>query len=117
LLVLIGEPGDLGWLRRAFVPLAQTLHHHHHAEEVMLFQLVHERTGDAPTELVDDHGALTRAIAAVADTLARGERVEARAAIVTFDEILVAHLDREEELVIPILLGMTAEEAWSLLQG
>jgi hypothetical protein len=37
LLVLVEREEDLGWPRRAFMPLSQTLHHHHHAEEAMLF--------------------------------------------------------------------------------
>jgi hypothetical protein len=30
---------------------------------------------------------------------------------------IVAHLDREETLVIPVLLAMTTLEAWSLIHG
>ena len=41
----------------------------------------------------------------------------ARATIASFDEILVEHLAREETLVIPVLLAMTAREAWALLHG
>jgi hypothetical protein len=70
-----------------------------------------------PTELVDDHSALTRAISAVEDALAGGDRALAKAAVIAFDEVLVAHLDREERLVMPVLLQMTAQEGWSLLSG
>jgi Hemerythrin HHE cation binding domain len=115
--VIDREPPDLGWARRAFGSLGMTLHHHHHAEEVMLFPLVLERTGSAPERLVADHEVLKDAIAAVEVSLRKGEPIAARAAIGSFDEVLVAHLDREEALVVPVLLGMTALEAWSLLHG
>ena len=97
-------------MRRAFEPLATTLHHHHHAEEVMLFPLVLARTGAAPERLVSDHEELTAAIAAV-------RAGPSGATIARFGEILVAHLDREEALVIPVLLEMTPGEAWALLGG
>jgi iron-sulfur cluster repair protein YtfE (RIC family) len=115
--VIEREPPDVGWARRAFRPLGMTLHHHHHAEEVMLFPMVLERTGSAPEELVADHDVLRDAIAAVEAALVENDTSKARATIATFDEILVTHLDREEAVVIPVLLGMTALEAWSLLHG
>ncbi|MDB4937012.1 MAG: cytosine deaminase [Labilithrix sp.] len=109
---------DLRWVARAFMPLAQTLHHHHHAEEVMLFPLVERRTGVAPERLVSDHEALTTAIAAVEDSLsATGDEDRATAAVATFAEVLVDHLDREEALVIPVLLEMAPAEAWALIHG
>jgi 8-oxo-dGTP pyrophosphatase MutT (NUDIX family) len=109
---------DLAWVARAFMPLAQTLHHHHHAEEEMLFPLVHRRTGTAPEMLVSDHEALTSAIEAVEASLSAGANKEhAKAAVAHFDEVLVAHLDREESLVIPVLLAMTPDEAWALIHG
>jgi 8-oxo-dGTP pyrophosphatase MutT (NUDIX family) len=109
---------DRSRLLRAFMPLAQTLHHHHHAEEAMLFPLVLARTGIAPEELVDDHVELTTAIAAVEHALSTADgHALAKAAVATFDEVLVSHLDREESLVIPVLLGMTPHEAWAFLHG
>lgn len=109
---------DRARLLRAFMPLAQTLHQHHHAEEAMLFPLVLARTGVTPAELVDDHLELTTAISAVEHALATASgHGLAKAAVATFDEILVRHLDREESLVIPVLLGMTPHEGWALLHG
>jgi hypothetical protein len=35
----------------------------------------------------------------------------------SFREVLAGHLEREESLVIPVLLTMSASEAWALLQG
>jgi hypothetical protein len=79
---------------RVFVPLAEVLHHHHHAEEVMLFPIL-----DTSTRLVDDHRALTEAIAA-----AEAERSPENLA--RFTAVLEAHLDREELQVLPVLLTM-----------
>jgi iron-sulfur cluster repair protein YtfE (RIC family) len=111
------ELPDIGWVRRAYQPLAITLHHHHHAEEEMLFPMMLERTGTAPEQLVRDHQVLTDAIAAVEGALSEADVIRARGTITSFDEILVEHLAREEALVIPVLLEMTAGEAWALLHG
>jgi 8-oxo-dGTP pyrophosphatase MutT (NUDIX family) len=113
------EPeGALAQLAGAFMPLAQTLRHHHHAEEAMLFPMVEGRTGTAPAHLVAEHEALTRAIAAVEASLSAGaSRAHAKAAVAAFDEVLVTHLDREESLVIPVLLAMAPTEAWARLHG
>jgi len=104
------QVADLSFAARMFVPLAQVLHHHHHAEEASLFPMVHRRSGDAPAELVTDHEELTNAIAAVQAELSR-------ATLARFHDALIAHLDREEALVIPILLAMTPNEGWAELQG
>lgn len=116
--LLVAREADLGWVARAFMPLAQTLHHHHHAEEVMLFPVVRDLTGAAPERLVSDHEALMRAIRELEESLSPGaDRAVAVAAAARFDEILVAHLDREESLVVPVLLRMTPDEAWSLIHA
>jgi iron-sulfur cluster repair protein YtfE (RIC family) len=120
LLVEREAESDFAWVARAFMPLAQTLHHHHHAEEMMLFPMVLRRTGVEPEQLVSDHEELTRAIAAVEASLSPGSdagKAFALAAVATFDEILTAHLDREEALVIPVLLEMAPDEAWALIHG
>lgn len=118
LLLLVEREDDLGWVARAFAPLSQTLHHHHHAEEVMLFPMIHRKTGSPPSNLVDDHGELTKAIAAVEQTLVRGGDPDAaRAAARAFREVLVTHLDREETLVVPVLLELTPEDAWAQVHG
>ncbi len=109
---------DLSWLLRAFGPLAETLHHHHHAEEAMLFPLVERQTGVLPEKLIDDHGDLTAAIEEVGTSLGEGRDVErALTAISRFDHVLTTHLDREERLVVPVLLALSPREAWALLGG
>jgi hypothetical protein len=57
------------------------------------------------------------AIATVEAALSDGDTIKARATIASFDEILIEHLAREEALVIPVLLEMSAREAWALLHG
>ncbi|MBX3232171.1 MAG: NUDIX domain-containing protein [Labilithrix sp.] len=108
----------LGWVGRAFAPIAEMLHHHHHAEEQMLFPFVERRTGSAPEKLVLDHGELTAAIDAVNDAL-RPEtaREDAAAALARFEDVLVDHLDREEGLVVPVLLELAPAEAWALIHA
>lgn len=93
---------------RFFRPLAEVLHHHHHAEEVMLFPFVARQTGKAPARLVDDHGELTRAIAAA-------ESESSPETLARFATVLVTHLDREELHVVPVLLSVDPREAWDLI--
>ena len=104
-------PADLPHLRRAFAPLAETLHHHHHAEEAMLFPAI-----GAPARLAEDHETLTQAIDALASSFAL-DVARMREAATRFDHVLVTHLDREEGHVVPLLLSMRPHEAWSLIHG
>lgn len=98
---------------RLFTQLAAVLHHHHHAEEDMLFPLVHRLTGVAPDQLQTDHDEMTAAIEAVQHAIAKREGVAD--AITRFHDILVPHLDREEQLVIPVLLELPPAELWNQL--
>jgi iron-sulfur cluster repair protein YtfE (RIC family) len=119
-LVDVAQQGDRGLplMARVFGSLAETLHHHHHAEEAMLFPLVHRRTGAAPEQLVTDHEELTRAISSLESALeARADAPTVKVAVDAFHAILIGHLDREEALVMPVLLTMTPHEAWSQIHG
>ena len=109
---------NIGALARIFVPLAQTLHHHHHAEEAMVFPLVLRQTGTAPDHLQADHDEMTAAITHLETALiARADVDTVRSTVATFHGILIAHLDREEALDIPIFLEMTPHEAWSQIHA
>jgi ADP-ribose pyrophosphatase YjhB (NUDIX family) len=112
LLELVANGEDLRRIARIFAPLAETLHHHHHAEEAMLFPLL----GGVP-QLVEDHGALTGAIAKLEVALASDDAPSARVAAHAFDQVLISHLDREEEVAIVWLLTMTPGEAWARIHG
>ena len=84
----------------------------------MLFPLVERQTGVLPERLIDDHGDLTAAIEEVEASLGEGRDVErALTAISRFDHVLTTHLDREERLVVPVLLALSPREAWALLGG
>ena len=95
---------------RAFGPLSRALHHHHHAEEAMLFPLIERSTGIAPTRLVSDHETLTDAITVV-------EEAPTKEASARFARVLGDHLDREELLVVPVLLSLAPAEAWATIDG
>jgi len=107
---------DAAAIARLFVPLAQVLHHHHHAEEAMVFPLVLRQTGTAPDHLQADHGEMTAAIEDVERVL-RARTGDLAAAVRRFHDILIAHLDREEALVVPVFLALAPGEAWDLIHG
>ena len=116
--LLVARESDLGWVGRAFSQLSQTLHHHHHAEEALLFPFMERRTGTAPERLVDDHRELTRAIEAVEVALTtHADRARAIDAVSVFAEVLATHLDREESLVIPVLLELSPADGWAMVHG
>jgi ADP-ribose pyrophosphatase YjhB (NUDIX family)/hemerythrin superfamily protein len=95
---------------RFFGPLVDVLALHHHAEESMLFPFVRKKTGKAPARLIHDHGELTRAIAAATDEPST-ERLS------RFTEVLLAHLDREELEVVPVLLSADSHEVFAGMRG
>ena len=116
-LALLADAGaDAVALARLFVPLAEVLHHHHHAEEAMVFPLVLRQTGTAPDQLQADHDEMTAAIDDV-DRLLRARTGELADAVARFHAILIAHLDREEALVVPVFLSLAPREAWDLING
>jgi DUF438 domain-containing protein len=116
-LLALADVHGVATLARMFVPLAETLHHHHHAEEAMMFPLIQRRTGTAPEQLVTDHDEMTAAITRVEAALrARADAETVKSAFASFHAILIAHLDREEALAVPVLLEMMPHDAWSQLQ-
>ena len=116
LAALVDARADATAIARRFVPLAQVLHHHHHAEEAMVFPLVLRQTGIAPDHLQADHDAMTAALDDVERVLRAGTG-ELADAVRRFHDILIAHLDREEALVVPVLLTLTPDEAWDMING
>lgn len=95
--------------RHLFRRLVSILGHHHHAEEVGLFPIVRRHTNQCLDGLIDDHAALDAVCERVADGFARGTPDEPLRA---FRQALFDHLDREEALVIPVLLDLAPED-WS----
>lgn len=118
LLLLLSKEPEPRRLGRVFQPLAQTLHHHHHAEEAMLFPMIERMTGVAPLELENDHRTLTDAIDDVSRHLAdESSAADAQRVAAHFNTVLIEHLDREESLVVPVLLQLSPREAWAVLEG
>lgn len=114
---LVEREPDLGWVARAFAPLAATLHHHHQAEEALLFPALARRGRIDPGPLLGDHAELTTSIGAVEQGLAPGaDRRAAKQAIARFGGVLARHLDREERVAIPFLLEMAPRQAWAMLE-
>lgn len=83
-----------------FQRVATSLHHHHHAEEALLFPEVKRVSGVLPAELEADHEVLNIALRETGASF--GTRQDAD--IEPLREILLGHLDREEALVIPVML-------------
>lgn len=100
--VLVERPGPER--RHLFRRLVTVLRHHHHAEEVGLFPLVRRHIGDALDTLVDDHAMLDEAVASAAGQLTHGDPTEA---LMHLRTVLNEHLDREEALVVPVLLRLS----------
>jgi hypothetical protein len=103
-------------IAQLFVPLAEVLHHHHHAEEAMVFPLVLRQTGTAPDQLQTDHDEMTASISDV-ERILRARTGDVTDAIRRFHDILIAHLDREETLVMPVFLALAPNEAWDMIHG
>ena len=80
-----------------------------------MFPFVARRTGVEPAQLQVDHDEMTAAIEAAEAALVAREGVAE--AVTRFHDILIAHLDREEELVVPVFLALAPGAAWAMLHG
>lgn len=84
----------------------------------MLFPMIERMTGVAPLELENDHRTLTDAIDDVSRHLAdESSAADAQRVAAHFNTVLIEHLDREESLVVPVLLQLSPREAWAVLEG
>lgn len=119
LLALVDEEGDdvVERMRELFASFVRTLHHHHHAEEVMLFPLLLEHTGERPRALLDDHETLMDRLDEAETRLLRGERASIEVALRALDVELRTHLAREEELAVPVLLELAPHDAFRVMVG
>lgn len=97
------------------------LHLHHTSEDDHLWPLLTERTdsGELLARMMDQHSALGEALGRVEPVLARWE-FEARSAVGDelassvheLREALVAHLDEEERLVLPLAARHLSQQEW-----
>jgi len=101
------------------------LHGHHSGEDELVWPLLTARCGDAAAEvqrIADQHGALDPAIeraevllggwAATPDPALGAAVVQA---LTQLREVLVAHLDEEEEVVLPLAAEHLTVEEWGAL--
>jgi len=83
---------------------------HEGYEEGKLYPYLHARFGVRMQVLVEQHEDLGVAEERVRAAYRNGNSLEAAHAFKKHDEILVPHLALEEQMVIPLLLDMSAEE-------
>ncbi|MFK7986498.1 MAG: hemerythrin domain-containing protein [Sandaracinaceae bacterium] len=89
---------------------------HEHYEESKLYPYLERRWGVSMARLVEGHEALDRCKAEVFDGFARvqgegsGAAGQLDRALLRLTEVLDAHLDLEEETVIPLLLELEPDE-------
>ena len=83
---------------------------HEHYEESKLYPYLARRYGMALETLVGDHRAMHELADGVRRSLLEDEPAAAHEMLRTYDDALVAHLRREEDLVIPMLLELPRDE-------
>lgn len=104
-------PGIGAQLRVNCLTLCQGLHHHHSAEDGMMFPSLEERHPElapAMKRLRDEHEVVARLLARLQALLA-GDGLDHAALVAEVDLLtaeLEAHLDYEEEQLVPILNGV-----------
>lgn len=109
-------------LREAWAFLEPLLHAHHHAEDERIFPSLLDKPGfPAPVVdgLLDVHQRLARRIQEMTRSLARlpadaGMRMT-RNAIKGFNEVLLPHLQAEDDLMVPLLRAAPTTEAEAAL--
>jgi iron-sulfur cluster repair protein YtfE (RIC family) len=109
----------LGWMM-------EFLRGHHESEDVGLYPVVRARRPDAADlldQMDDDHQTIARSIDAVdlaASTYGATDEPSARtrlvAALGDLDEVLLPHLQREEELVLPIAAAALTDAEWQAIE-
>ncbi|MGE0140148.1 MAG: hemerythrin domain-containing protein [Ilumatobacteraceae bacterium] len=106
----------LGWMM-AF------LEAHHRSEDQGLYPLVHERAPDAAALLHDmaaDHAAVVEVVARVETTAhryaQRDEREPLIAALDCLREVLLPHLQREEDELMPVVSRVVTTGEWSAIE-
>lgn len=83
---------------------------HERYEERKLYPYLRALFGVSTAELERNHEELGRADKQVHAAFREGDSLRASHALKQHDEILVPHLAREEDLVIPLLLSMTPQK-------
>jgi hemerythrin-like domain-containing protein len=118
-----GDTHQAAALGRAFAAIVGLIHDHHWTEDDVMYPFLLQRVatfeGDA-VRLENDHVELDAAMARMnarfrllahqlSDRLWRDTRSHLRDEATAFDRVLVDHLDREEEVVVPAFESMLSE--------
>ena len=101
---------DLAWIERSFHQWMWGMRSHEAYEEGKLYPYLTCRYGISMEDLEAGHHELSRLRRKVFGALDVRDRQELHAALVEFDTELVDHLRKEEDVVIPLLLGLSPEE-------
>ncbi|MGW5685701.1 nitroreductase/quinone reductase family protein [Nonomuraea sp. NPDC003754] len=108
--VAASGPGIGAQLRVNCLSLCQGLHHHHMGEDTMMFPSLearHPELAPAMTRLREEHEVVARLLARLQELLA-DDGLDRDTLVAGVDELtkeVEAHLDYEEEQLIPILNG------------
>lgn len=98
---------DAEW---SFIRWHQSMARHEAYEEGKLYPFLARRFGVSMTHLAEDHRTLHVLRDAVRAAFDADEGVDVEAALSTYHEALLAHLEREEDAVIPLLLALSPDE-------
>ncbi|MDP2292783.1 MAG: hemerythrin domain-containing protein [Actinomycetota bacterium] len=106
----------LGWMM-AF------LEAHHRSEDEGLYPPIHERAPDAAVLLCDmarDHASVAGAVAAVETTAHRYEECDDREALIAaldgLRDVLLPHLQREEDELMPVVSRVMTTGEWNAIE-
>ncbi len=102
--------------------LLDALHHHHEGEDELIWPILMERAGDdAPlvARMADEHAEIDRTVAAVRSAASAWATEPSRSngsdlvrAIDRLRAVLTAHLDEEEQVVVPLIDAHFTAEEW-----
>jgi iron-sulfur cluster repair protein YtfE (RIC family) len=127
---LIASVADLDSSRSRIVgghvlDVLQVLHHHHEGEDLLLWPKLRERAPDQQAildEMEAGHiqlGAaldqLTASLAAFTATASASEGAGLAASLASVRPELTAHLDQEEQLILPLVSAFLSAQEWGAL--
>ncbi len=121
-----GDRARAGELERAFANLHRELTHHHEGEDAHVWPFL-AGTGvgaDLLAEMETEHEAMSAALASAAESLgvlartgSAADAAAARAQVEHAREVVVHHLDHEEEQLEPLLRSHEGSAEWRAVTG
>jgi iron-sulfur cluster repair protein YtfE (RIC family) len=106
-------PAEAQWrdeTKRLFQWWQSGMRSHEHYEETKLYPYLEARYCMSLGPLVSDHGELDDGRSAVTNALTEPAHLPIQDALRSFHEVLVGHLQHEEDLVMPMLLELNRTE-------